>query len=404
MNIGILISLNIENQSIWSNGILQNAIYLLKTLSMAGHNVYLVNTTNKVTSPYDNKVVWDVNEFPVMDWTDAYKESDILFFLGSIIPDSYIDLFKSLGENRKAIKYVCGNTYIMDAESSIFELTDEGARYPNKIQYYNQKFDEVWILPHHYNTNSEYLRVLHNLPKDKVKVVPFTWDPMFLDIETEKYSGLEPDDLPIYIPGKDIKEKKITSFEPNINIVKWSMIPTLIVEDYFNEGGEFNKFTIISGDSLIKQKFYQTILENTKLYNYDPVKINWLPRIPVTQALSKATDVIVSHQWENALNYSYLDALYLQYPLVHNSPMLRDAGYFYEGFNIAKGQRQLKLAMEQHDNNIDSYNEKSEDVLTRYTVYNDNLVLTYKKLLENLITPNSHKLTHQYNWKTNTYL
>lgn len=403
MNIGILIAINEENESIWTNGIKQNAIYLLKTLNMLGHNVYLVNTTSTVTAPYDDKVVWDVNEFPVMDWTNAYKESDILFFLGSIIPDGYIDLFKSLGENRKAIKYVCGNTYIMDAESSIFELTGEGRRYPNKIQYYNQNFDEVWILPHHWNTNSEYLRVLHNLPKDKVKVVPFIWDPHFLDIETEKYLGLESSELPIYVPGKDINEKKITSFEPNINIVKWSMIPTLMVEDYFNDGGEFNKFTILSGDSLITQKFYQTILENTKLYNNDPIKINWLPRIPVTHALSKITDVIVSHQWENALNFSYLDVLYLQYPLVHNSPYLKDAGYYYEGFNIAEGKKQLKLAMNNHDANLDDYNAKSEEVLTRYTIYNDEMIELYGKLLDNVIEPNTHELSYDYNWETNTY-
>jgi len=404
MNIGILITLNIENQSIWSNGILQNAIYLLKTLNATGHNVYLVNTTNKVTAPYDDKVVWDVNEFPIMDWTDAYKESDILFFLGSIIPDSYIDLFKSSGENRKAIKYVCGNTYIMDAEASIFELTGEGNKYPNKIQYYNQKFDEVWILPHHWNTNSEYLRVLHNLPKDKVKVVPFIWDPTFLDIETKKYAGLESNDLPIYVPGKYTKDKKISSFEPNMNIVKWSMLPTLIVEDYFKEGGDFDKFTILSGDSLIKQKFYQTILENTKLYNYDPIKINWLPRIEITQALSKITDVVISHQWENGLNYSYLDALYLQYPLVHNTPYIRDAGYYYPGFNIGEGKIQLENAMNKHDRYLDEYNTRSEDVLTRYTVYNEDMLDLYNKLLDNAINPDTHKLSGNYNWKTNTYL
>jgi hypothetical protein len=39
--------------------------------------------------------------------------------------------------------------------------------------------------------------------------------------------------------------------------------------------------------------------------------------------LSDNVDVVLSHQWGNALNYLYLDAMYAGYPVVHNSPYLK---------------------------------------------------------------------------------
>ena len=34
-------------------------------------------------------------------------------------------------------------------------------------------------------------------------------------------------------------------------------------------------------------------------------------------------DILLSHQWNNALNYLYLEALYKNIPLVHNSDFLQ---------------------------------------------------------------------------------
>lgn len=406
MNIGITIHLGSENESLWINGIKQNAIYLLKALTMAGHNVYLVNASTAVQAPYDNKVAWDVNEIPVRDWTEAFHETEILILLGATYSENDMKKFRTSGPNKKVIRYVCGNHYTLDLEESMF---DRKTIETSKKTGYLQEVDEVWLIPQQANTNLEYLRVLHNLEADKVKVVPFIWDPMFIDITTSAFNNpelmdnLEDAVLPLYVPGKENAKKQLACFEPNINIFKWSMVPTLIVEDYFKEGGEFDKITVFCADNLLKQEYYPSVIQHTKLFNSDPIKINWLPRIQMAVALAKSADIVLAHQWENALNYSYLDALYLQYPLIHNADFIKDAGYFYEGFNIAEGREQLKLAMNNHDANLDEYNDNSERVLTRYTVYNEEMIELYNKLIDNVIEPNTHELSHDYNWETNTY-
>jgi hypothetical protein len=99
-----------------------------------------------------------------------------------------------------------------------------------------------------------------------------------------------------------------------------------------------------------------------------------------------------------------MDVMYLNYPLVHNADMIKDAGYYYPDFDIAKGTEQLNKAVHEHDANLEAYTENVETVLTRYTAYNEELIDTYGKLLDNLQRgENYHGISQEYNWKTNLY-
>ena len=399
MNIGITIHLQEENESLWINGIKLNAAYLLKALKEIGYNAYLVNSSD-IKAPYETKVNWNTTEIPIFDYSEVYKDTDIMIWLGATYSDDDILDFKSNGPNKKVVKYVCGNNYMLDMEHCIFGEGTGGTGY-------NQLIDELWYVPQQEELNKEYYRVLHNLPANKVRPVPFIWDPMFLDQFSMAYNNSEVIEkqlpVPIYRPGKPNSEKRITSFEPNINVGKWHMINLLIAEDYLQKGGDFEKLTILCGDQLLTKPYYQSVLRNTKLWTADPVKLNYQPRLQVTHALAVFTDIIIAHQWAIPLNYSYLDALYLQFPLVHNAPMIKDAGYYYSGNNIGMGANQLKLAIEQHDNNIEEYTERSEKVLTRYTIFNEGLLETYKQLIETTMGIKNHKLGSIYDWSTNLY-
>ena len=91
--------------------------------------------------------------------------------------------------------------------------------------------------------------------------------------------------------------------------------------------GEFDKLNIICGKDILENEYYGSMLTHTRLFNEDSIKLGYLPRLRAVDALAQLADVVLAHQISNPLNYSYLDALYLQFPLVHNAPMIKDAGY-----------------------------------------------------------------------------
>jgi hypothetical protein len=104
----------------------------------------------------------------------------------------------------------------------------------------------------------------------------------------------------------------------------------------------------------------------------------------------------------NPLNYLYLDVAYMGYPVLHNAYMCKDLGYYYEGSDTFGGGQMLNHILENHDNNIEGYNDKNKKVLDRYNIENPILVDTYDKLIHNLF--NGGNIGLQYDVMTNSYL
>jgi hypothetical protein len=95
-------------------------------------------------------------------------------------------------------------------------------------------------------------------------------------------------------------------------------------------------------------------------------------------------DAVVSHQWANDQNYLYLDALYGNYPLIHNSPWLKEVGYFYPDFDCKEGANQLLLAASTHDQNLASYRQAASKVFKSLNPLASANVQGYARLLLNL--------------------
>lgn len=416
--IGITIGINDAKESMWINGIKMNAIFLANALQHAGHHVYLLDTSTKVSRDSitgklkSEELMWDDEKFTCYDYHKKKDDCDILICLGTSLGPEASKIWKGDNPNKKIIKYACGNNYVIDMENMIFKEN------PEVRPTYNHELDELWYVPQQGYQNHEYYRVTNRLRADKVMPVPFIWDPMFID-NSEKFYGESVDEngnlmptldgVPVYVPGKETKDLQLIVFEPNMNVVKFSMIPTLIANDYLLKGGDkFKTLHIASAARLFKNPFWKEFvggLDIGQMKNEDGAPMLQVQhRWPVHYLLSKWSDIVISHQWENPLNYAYLDCLYLQFPLIHNANMIQDAGYYYPDFEIGKGSSLLKWVIDNHDKNIEDYTNRTEKAITRYTIYNEELVLTYAKLVDNLYSgKNEHKLSLKYNWKTNLY-
>ena len=392
IKIGITIGLKDNKESIWTNGIKQNILMLTRLLknSEKQYDVYLLNT---IDVDWSTKPSY-LQDVEICNFRDKYEDMDMLIVMGAQINKSEIEKFKSK-PNKKIIAYKCGNNYIITAENILFK-EDE-----NKIYQFDEAYDEIWYIPQQHETNSGYY---HTLYRSKAFIVPFIWHHQYLlealvDIEKGYKKGTFKKDYRYNI-GKE--KKRLGVMEPNLNMVKFCLIPSMIAEEsYRGEIGKehIDKLMLTNSEKVAKHKEFMGMIRTFDLFK--DKKITSESRYQTAFILTQHIDVLICHQILNPLNYIYLDAAYMGYPVLHNAPMCKDLGYYYEGSDTVDGAKQLDYILTEHDKNIDAYNERNDKVLMRYHADNMELVGVYDKLIHNLFNGGNHDL--KYNQDTNLY-
>lgn len=365
--IGITICLREENESVFINGIKQNAIYFAKLLmnSSKGYDVYIVNMSNiRITS----QLGWDIAQYKTVQFNDIKDKLDIIFPLGGSLSAEITQMLRNNG--CKVVPYKCGNEYIISMENVIFNRNNSAVEYP--------EVDQVWCIPQMENTNSQYLSMLH---RAETITIPFIWDSMFLDMHINeiKKNGKNP----FYTPSSN--PKRLSVFEPNINVYKYSVYPVLIAEKvYRNHPHLIENIKVTNTQNIRKNQEFISLMRHLDIVKNN--KATFEDRYPMAWFLSEYTDVVISHQWENALNYAYLDAIYMGYPLVHNAHLCKDCGYYYDGFDVENGAEQLLYAITQHDANLIDYSQRTKQTLDAYSTSNQNSIAAYDNLIDKLMS------------------
>ncbi len=340
LKVGLTVFIGSANSSIWSNGAIQNYVFLYLLLRQlpAVADVVLVNggDSDDVTG-----LLLDDLPIRVVRLHEAVASFDVLIEGGAQVDWQTAAAFRARGG--KLVTYQVGNSYVMDVETVLFgrsaSRTFDGTR-----------FDAVWTLPHHAPTCRSYWEVMH---RSRVEVLPYIWSPLFLDqsiatVPDGGYFG--------YAPGR--AKKRIAILEPNLNVVKTFHYPMLVCERAYRQSPE------------LIQSIHVT---NTAHITHDPVMQNFMchtdagqagvatieDRYPIAHFMALYADVVVAHQWQNALNNMYLDVLYGGYPLIHNSTMV-DAGYYYPEFDAEAGAKVLLEVLTNHDSQIEAYRTRAD--------------------------------------------
>ena len=107
-------------------------------------------------------------------------------------------------------------------------------------------------------------------------------------------------------------------------------------------------------------------------------------RMKTLFALRKYGGLVISHQILNELNYLYFESLFLSLPLIHNSPLLSDYGYFYEDFEIDQAANIIKYVLDNHKNKIQSYEQKNIELFKKYSPSSNINKENYELLLNNV--------------------
>ena len=112
------------------------------------------------------------------------------------------------------------------------------------------------------------------------------------------------------------------------------------------------------GNRLLKNEYFIKLILQMDIYDLKGfLKVR--NRVPFLDALLKFGSIVLSHQQDNALNYLYLEALYLNLPLLHNSEFISEAGYFYPDNDTEVARDQLDKIVNLHVENIENYKSMS---------------------------------------------
>jgi Protein of unknown function (DUF2827) len=367
LRVGITIGLGQPDETLWNNGIKQNAVFLAEALRHCPNveSTVLVNTTGVPITP---ALPWDQTRWPVLSFDDAKDALDVLIELGGQTDPARTEYVKARGT--RLVSYCCGFEYIHAAEAMMF-----GKKMWDGNLFVNQRYDALWFIPQVASNTQSYLEVMRRVPG---KVVPFVWSPVFLE---ERSRGFP--ERGEYRPHQG--PRRLTVMEPNINIVKFCLYPILIAELVYRERPADIELLQVANTMPMAQTNRDFIALMNQLDIVCAGKALFTGRHDTPTFLANNTDVVLSHQLENPLNYFYLEVCWQGYPLVHNATLCDDLGYYYAGNDAGEGARRLNEVIDHHDANAASYRDSQRAVIQRYLPDNKDVVSTYSALLENLM-------------------
>lgn len=385
--VGISIVLK-EGDSVFANGIRQNGLMLAKLLKLGGHKVSLINFVKEKPMkkfPWSQKEYKTINIFEKPDYP---KHLDILIHLQTLPNTEESAMWRKINPGLKIVSYKCGNNYVNDMEDIIFQNRPT----KDNLLKFDRTVDAVWYVPQQDLNNRDYLSILY---KKQAHPIPFVWDPMFIDEHLAQIPNA------MYKPTGE--PKRIGIYEPNLNIVKYSVPSILATEQAYRQRPDLIGFMYATNTSrLVDINLFKAMMNQLEIVNHGKAQFN--SRYPIVSHLAKHTDIVVSHQWGNPLNYLYLDALYLGYPLVHNAHLIADLGYYYNEFDLFDAAEKIIEVAENYDKNYKEYREESMKKIFRYRPENEALQAEYTKLLDSLFDEDiKNSLSFDLDWKTNLY-
>jgi len=345
LRIGVTIAIRDANQSVWENGIFQNCILLVQMLKQLPEVADAMLVHGAGIKEIPPGLMLSETGTEIIGLEQAMQSLDLVIEMSDQLPEDWVDKFRAKGGRFVAMKV--GNEYFIDVERSIYNLPHAGL-IGRKV------YDAIWTLPQYADCCADYFSLTHRAP---VKIVPHLWNPLFLEMgirtlpEGARFG---------YQPGR--KRWRINVFEPNLSMVKTSVIPMLACEEAYRANPRFAECfrfcnTHKSKDNAAFSRFAQDLeivrnglsLFEGRLYFY--------------QLMAHHGDCVVSHQWHNAQNYLYYETLHGGYPLVHNSPIIKNLGYYYPDFDCREGGEALLRAYAEHDGNLEAYREKAANFL-----------------------------------------
>lgn len=348
----------------WSYGIGQNVAYLAFVFQRLAEVESVVLVAGP---PGGGNILGEMFGLKVVQLADAVESLDLIVELGSraLMPDQADTLRRHGG---RLVSYMAGNAMVNNFEA----LTSLSGHGDMPIR---GGFDAVWLTPQHWHMCRGHAALIRS---PSVHKVPHLWSPFCLETQMMKAGR------PAFWRPREGAPARIGVFEPNVNTIKTFHLPLLSAEEAYRKKPDSIASVLLFNTFQLKDNAHVLSMRDAMELGRDR-KIFYEGRHPVPEVMGLHIDLVVTHQWENNLNYLYWDILHLGWPLVHNSEAIKDVGYYYDAFDPASGGEAIARAIETHDATIDDHRRRIADVLWRYNPVNPDVLLEYGRLVEDVM-------------------
>lgn len=371
LRVGVTINVRQGEQSIWENGIFQNCILLVQLMHRIPEveKAFLVHGAGVGKIPHG--LFLEETGTEIVDLDEAMRSLDVIIEMSDQFAEDWVTRFRDKGGRYVWMRV--GNDYFIDVERAVYNLAP-GGLCSAKV------YDAVWTIPQYESCCVDYFGITTRAP---VKILPHVWSPLFLRKSLAK--------LPAgvnfgYKPG--CERWRVCVFEPNLCLVKTSVMPMLVCEEAYRGNPSFaaifrfcNTFKSKDNPAFVRFARYLDVVRNG-LSSFEG-------RFYFYEFMAHHGDCVVSHQWHNAQNYLYYETLFGGYPLVHNSPIIKDLGYYYPEFDSRAGGQALLRAFETHDAGLPAYRNKANAFLKTLDINYPPNVEAYRKELLSLFANDS---------------
>ena len=227
--------------------------------------------------------------------------------------------------------------------------------------------------PQHLHTYRSWCETVYRCPAVKV---PQVWDTSFAAV-------LEKDGTTDFGYRERPGGWRVGILDSNITVMKTSHMPILACEwAHRTDPAAIAKVHIVNALQFADDGHFKRFVGLTTLAADNRIFVE--NRMVIWRFLAGYADAVVTHQWENGLNYLYYDVLYGNYPLIHNSPFLKDYGYYYADFDAEDGGRALIEARRDHGANLDSYARRNAALFRQLDPCSDAQIALHHNLLHTI--------------------
>ena len=355
MRIGISI-LTHDGHNLWNNGIGQNVYHLASLLESIPfvERVVLLNCGNQNQPPAASGELG--KRFPLMSLREASDEVDVAIEMSGGLDPEWSARLRARGG--RIVFHSCGQPYSALIEPSLF----------NRPGFFSdaERCDEVWLLPKDW----QFATMIQSIHRCPVFMLPYLWGDVFLKANVRE---AEAEGLSFGYKRGMLSSARICPaiFEPNISPIKMGLIPYLICEEIERvHPSAIQHVKFLNGKHMAGQHSFVFLMENSDLYKTGKVSIS--ERDYFARIMAQGSNIVISHQIECPQNYLYLDTIAGNYPLIHNSPLFSDIGYFYPESDIKAGAEQFYRAVREHNDNLSSYAARSARTIAAVSPANRN--------------------------------